>query len=102
MRHETFPARRRRSRGPDEIRQCLKSDRPQSARRSDGVLRRLLNRLQILAHFGSFLHLQPELDKPTDGPFSTASSQLNAEPFALVLNRIYRSPKNRGSFFQRG
>jgi hypothetical protein len=36
------------------------------------------------------------------GPFSTASSQLNAEPFALVLNRIYRSSKNRGSFLQRG
>jgi hypothetical protein len=63
------------------------------------VMRR---RSQILAHFGSFLHLQPELDKPADGPFSTASSQLNAEPFALVLNRSYRSPKNRGSFFQRG
>ncbi len=58
--------RSRRSRGPDEIRQCLKSDRPQSARRSDGVLRKLLNRFQILARFGSFFPLQPHLYKPAD------------------------------------
>src|SRR6267142_728859 len=50
----------------------------------------------------SFLPLQPGLDQTADGHFSTVSSKLNAEPLGLLLNRTYRSPKNRRSFLQRG